>query len=158
MVGQQLLEMFRRGVEREAVVAYQSLLLQLLHIVPDAEAVEFVLVAFVDAVQQVEVDITCPRALKTNVNLVLGLFLALAHRGIQLVGQIIALARITVAECCFGGSLRTLIDECGVEVFAPGFDEFVNHLFGLFQVNFFCSFSPGQSHHAESQFHAVVSQ
>ena len=158
VVGQQLFEMFRRGMKGEAIVADESLLLQLFHVVPDAEAVELVLVPLVNAVEQVEIDIARPRTFQTDVNLVLGLFLALADRGIQLVGQIVALAGIAVAEGGFGGCLGTLLDECGVEVFAAGGDEGIHHLSGLFEVDVFGCFLSGQSHHAESQFHAVVSQ
>ena len=50
MVGQQLVEMLRGGMERESVMANQPLGLQLLHVVPDAVAVEVADVSLVYAV------------------------------------------------------------------------------------------------------------
>ena len=158
MVGKQLFQTFRRRVEGKAVVADQSLQLQLFHVVPDAKLVELLMVSLVDSMKEVEVNIARSCTFQTDVDLVLGLFLAPTDRRIQLVGQIIALARIAVAERDFGGSLRPLIDECRVEVSAASFHEGIHHLFGLFQIYVFRPFDSGQSHHPETQFHAVFYQ
>ena len=70
----------------------EALTLQLPHILPDTILVEVILVALVDTVQEVEIEIARPGTFKAHMDFVLSLLLALTckGRGIEFVGQVIA--------------------------------------------------------------------
>ena len=152
--------MFRRGVEREAIMTYHSLRLQLFHVIPDAVTVEFLVIPLVNTVQEIEVQIACPRSFEAYIDLILGFLFVFGGkvRGVELVGQIVALTRVTVTERSLGGLFRPLIDECGVEILAASLDKGIHHPLGVLQVDVVRPFYPGQSHHAESQSHAIFYQ
>ena len=160
MVGKQLFEMFGGRVERETIMTYHPFRLQLFHVIPDAVAIEFIVIPLVNAMQEIKVQISCPRSFEAYIDFIFGFLLTLRSkvRSIELIGQIVALTGISVAECSFGSLFRPLIDKCGVKIPATSLDKGIHHLLGVLQINVVRTFYSGQSHHAESQFHTVFNQ
>ena len=157
MVAEDLLQQGRTVVKGKTDVLDESLVLQLVHIVPNAIAVVSFQIDRIDAMQEIEIEVACTRTLQTHLDFVLRLFLARTgkSRSIEFVRQIIAFARIATTQSLLCSRFRTRIDVSRVEILSSCCYESIHHLLGLFQVGrFVCQLR--QAHESEAQLHAIL--
>ena len=155
---EKFLKQLRIAVEGETVILNESLLFKFLNIVPDVELVVFLIVAPLQRVQQIVVDITRAGPLKRCSKFSLCGFLVLNHIvAHQFACKGVAVPRIALDQSLLDGLFRSRISKCGVEICAARFHEQIDHVRGLRNINA-SVFQFRKPHKSESQFkHALTS-
>ena len=156
---QQRVQRIGAVVHGEADVPDEAALLGIQREVPHAVRVELGRALAAHIVQQVEVHVVQPHALKRRGQVAFRLFGAGRGPGQALRGHRVRVARVALHQRLFQRLLgrALVVDERGVEVRAATFDERVHHLLKLLQVDALLvgGIKQRQAHAAEAQLRRV---
>ena len=154
MLSQKLIKKFRSIVERKAPVADKSFAFELLYVIPDPVLIIERLVALVQRVEQVKIEIAGFGALQADPEFIPCLLTVpgCEGRGVQLCRQIIGVAGIALNKCLPGRLLGSFVYKCGIYVPASCRKESIHHFRSLFYIDCLLAVPDNlrEAHHAET--------
>ena len=137
-------------MERESGLAYESLPLQVLHIVPDMEPVIAPVVLLHQAMEQIAVEVSCAGPFEARHELLLGcLLVPHEHPGIELCRKLESGAVVARDERLLRGLLGPWIHIGRIELAEACLKEEVDHFLHLADID--AEATPGRPHEAEAE-------